>query len=150
LQQQAHLAFDLRGIEDDQCQIRNVVVQEVSDDLLVIGEAVQVVDAGQVDDLHHVAAQQYLAAQQLHGDTWPVADARGAAGHPVEQGGLARVGHSQEGDPFHALHTMIFSASLRRSRMSVVPMRTCNGPEKLALRISMICFPLRKPSACRR
>ena len=26
--------------------------------------------------------------------------------------------------------------------MSVVPIRTCSGPEKLALRISSICLPL--------
>ena len=150
LQQQAHLAFDLRGVEYDQREVGHVVVQEVAHHLFVVGEAVQVVDAGQVDDLHHVVAEQDLAAEQLDRDAGPVADACRAAGHAVEQGGLAGVGHAQQCDALHVFCTLIFAASLRRSMMSVVPMRTCNGPEKLALRISSICLPLRKPSASRR
>ena len=108
LQQQAHLALDLRGVEYDQCKIGHVVVQEVAHHLFVVGKTVQVVDAGQVDDFHHVAAEQDLAAEQFDGNARPVADARRAAGHAVEQGGLAGIGHAQQCDAFHALHHDFF------------------------------------------
>ncbi len=95
LQQQAHLAFDLRGVQYDERQIGHVVVNEMAHHLLVVGEAVQIVDARQVDDLDHVGAEKYPATEKFNGDAGPVADARGTARHAVEQGGLARVGHAQ-------------------------------------------------------
>ena len=57
----AQLAVDLRGVEMTATRSTRASLQEVAHHLLVVGEAVQVVDAGQVDDLDHVAAEQDLA-----------------------------------------------------------------------------------------
>ncbi len=56
MQQQAHLAFDLGGVEYYQRQIGRIVVQEVAHHLFVIRKTMQVIDARQVDDFNHVRA----------------------------------------------------------------------------------------------
>jgi hypothetical protein len=57
------LPFDLCGVENDQGQIGDIVVQKMAYHLFIIGETVQIVDAWQVDDFHHVTTEQNFSAE---------------------------------------------------------------------------------------
>ena len=103
LREQVQLALELRGVQHHQHDVDALLAQEGRDDLLVLGEPAQVVDPGQVDELHHLVAEQQLRAQQIDRDARPVADLGLRAGQAVEQGRLARVGHADQRDAFHAL-----------------------------------------------
>ena len=78
-----------------------VFARNVADDLLVVGGAVEVVDARQVDEFDHRAAEQHARGEEVDGDAGPVADARRGARHPVEERRLAGVRHADQRDPLH-------------------------------------------------
>lgn len=129
LQGQRQLAVELGRVGDHQQQVDRVVLQEAARDALVLGETVQVVEAGQVDDLDHVGAEQHLRRQQVDGDTRPVADFRRRAGQAIEEGRLAGIRHAEQRDTLHSrVSSSTSAACCGRISRSEVPMRTCNGP----------------------
>ena len=99
LQQQAQLAGDLAGVEHQQQQIGRGVAQKALHHRLVLTAAAEVVDARQVHQLVGGAAgiSRHRAPQQLHREPGPVGDFGIAAGEAVVEGGLAGVGHAQQG-----------------------------------------------------
>jgi len=101
LQGKAELALDLGGVEDDDNQIERIFFHEMAYYLFVVGEAVQVVDAGQVNQFDHLAGEQQLGAQQVDRDARPVADPGRSAGGAVEERGFAGVRHAHQSDVFH-------------------------------------------------
>ena len=136
---QDQLTFELGGIDRDQQEVDGLGFKEVTDQLFVVGIAVQVINARQVDEFDHLAADQNLRRQQIDGDAGPVADPGRGPGQAIEQGGLARIGHAQQGDALHeargtasregrgaatSAQSSTHSASLRRMITSVWSMRT--------------------------
>ena len=101
LHRERELAIHLHRVQHDRHQIDRRRLQQLADHALVVGKPVHVVDAGQVDDLDHVAAEQDLRRQQIDRDARPVADARRRARHSIEECRLARVGHADQRDTLH-------------------------------------------------
>jgi hypothetical protein len=149
LQRQAQLPVELTGIEHHQHQIHRRVLKEATHHGFVVAEAAQVVDARQIDQLKRMPRQLQVGLHQVHRETWPVADVRVMAGEPVEQGQLAGVGHAENGNAAHAAR-LTRAASRRRSISSVMPTRTCSGPDHQPRRSTCTTCPGRRPSASRR
>ena len=93
--------FYRANIDLDDHQIDWVILQEMADYLFVVGEAVKVVDAGQVNQLDHLAGEEQLGAEQVDSDARPVADPGRSAGGAVEERGFAGIRHAHQGDASH-------------------------------------------------
>lgn len=57
LQRQPELALNLRRIQEDDDQIYRVILQKMAHHPLILREAVQVVNSGQVYHLDHLACE---------------------------------------------------------------------------------------------
>ena len=97
LQGQAQLAIDLAGIEDQHQQIQRGALQEAPHDCFVLRQAVQVVDAGEVNQLEVLPLELNIALVQVHREPRPITDRRMAAGDAIKEGGFAGIGHAHQG-----------------------------------------------------
>ncbi len=109
LQRERQLAIHLRRIQHHQQQIDRVALEETAHHLFVLGKPVQVVNSGQIDQFGDTVAHRQFYGHQVHGDAGPVADAHGRAAQAVEQGGLAGIGHAQQGDTLHCRSGLVGS-----------------------------------------
>ena len=106
--------IQLGGVENNSDQVERNVFQEAAYDLLIIGETMQVVNTGEIDHLDSLPAQDDACGEQIDGHAWPVTDPRGRAGKTVEKSRFARVGHTDDGKPFHCQEEMETRAASQR------------------------------------
>ena len=136
LQRERELAVDLRGVDDDGDEIHRRVLQKMADDPLVVGEPVEIVDAGRSTISTMSAPSSTLLANRstvMPGQLPTRAEA------PVTR--LKNVDLPVFGMPTSAMRfmdrqptTSICRAWLRRRITSVEPSRTCSGPAITPLR----------------
>ena len=67
-------------IQDDANKINGIVFKKTADNLFVIREAVQVIDARQIDYLDGITTKDNTGTEEIDGNTGPVADAGGRTG----------------------------------------------------------------------
>ena len=127
LGKQPDLALDLRSIEHDERKIDDVLRKKGRGDGLVARMGAQIVDPRQVHEVHHLSAEQDLRTQQIDRDAGPVSDSRVRAGQAVEEGRLARIGHSDERDTLHRQGGAGFRSARAGPGSGRLPRRAASG-----------------------
>ena len=92
------LQLDARRIDDDDDRVQRRGCEEPLHERLVVGMAVERVDAGQVGEPDQRAAEQHSRRHHVDRHAGPVRHAGAGARQPVEERRLSGVGRAERGD----------------------------------------------------